>query len=285
MPFWIAFGIRNEAAGGQPAHHGPASGRDRLAQASLHGRHAFVTGGTRGIGLAIARRLVAEGASVTILGRDAGRAEAMAREIGAAGFAGADVTDRDGLTGAIRQAESRLGPVAILVNNAGQAESAPFLKTSPERFSRMISVNLDSVVTACQAVLPGMIDAGEGRIVNVASTAGLKGYRYVSAYVAAKHAVVGLTRALALETAETGVTVNAVCPGFADTDLVRDSVAKIREKTGRDEAAIIADMVRDNPQKRLVDPDEVADAVAWLVGARARSVTGQSLAVAGGEVM
>lgn len=256
-----------------------------VTQGPFHGRHALVTGGTRGIGLAIARRLIGEGAPVTILGRNAVRAEQTAREIGAAGFAAADVTDRDGFIAAIREAEERHGGVSILVNNAGQAESAPFLKTAPEQFSRMFSVNLESVVTACQAVLPGMIAAASGRIVNVASTAGLKGYRYVSAYVAAKHAVVGLTRALALETAETGVTVNAVCPGFADTDLMRESVARIREKTGREEAEIIADMVRDNPQKRLIDPDEVADAVVWLAGEGARSVTGQAIAVAGGEVM
>lgn len=252
---------------------------------ALSGRHALVTGGTRGIGLAIARRLIAEGATVTVLGRNAVRAEQTAREIGAAGFAACDVADRAALTEAIRAAEGQHGGVALLVNNAGQAESAPFLRTPPEQFSRMLAVNLDSMVTACQAVLPGMIAAGSGRIVTIASTAGLKGYRYVSAYVAAKHAVIGLTRALALETAETGVTVNAVCPGFADTDLVRESVARIREKTGREEAAIIADMVRDNPQKRLIDPDEVADAVAWLAGDGAGSVTGQAIAVAGGEVM
>ncbi len=251
----------------------------------LSGRHALVTGGTRGIGLAIARRLISDGASVTILGRNAVRAEQMAREIGAAGFAACDVTDRAEFTEAIAGAESLHGGVSILVNNAGQAESAPFLKTPPDQFARMLSVNLESIVTACHAVLPGMIAAGSGRIVNVASTAGLKGYRYVSAYVAAKHAVVGLTRSLALETAEQGVTVNAVCPGFADTDLIRDSVARIREKTGREEADIIADMVRDNPQKRLIEPDEVADTVSWLCGTGARSVTGQAVAVAGGEVM
>lgn len=254
-------------------------------EAPFHGRHALVTGGTRGIGLAIARRLIAGGASVTILGRNAERAAVTAQEIGAAGFAAADVTERDALTEALRKAEAEQGRISILVNNAGQAESAPFLKTSPERFERMLSVNLMSIVNACHAVLPNMIEAREGRIVNVASTAGLKGYRYVSAYVAAKHAVIGLTRSLALETAEAGVTVNAVCPGFADTDLVRESVARIREKTGREEADIIADMVRDNPQKRLIDPDEVADTVAWLAGEAARSVTGQAIAVAGGEVM
>lgn len=254
-------------------------------EAPFHGRHALVTGGTRGIGLAIARRLIAGGASVTILGRNAERAAETAREIGAVGFAAADVTDRGALTEALCEAAAEHGRIFILVNNAGQAESAPFLKTSPERFERMFAVNLMSIVNACHAVMPDMIEAREGRIINVASTAGLKGYRYVSAYVAAKHAVIGLTRSLALETAEAGVTVNAVCPGFADTDLVRESVAKIREKTGREEADIIADMVRDNPQKRLIDPDEVADTVAWLAGDAARSVTGQAIAVAGGEVM
>ncbi|WP_029059768.1 SDR family NAD(P)-dependent oxidoreductase [Stappia stellulata] len=256
-----------------------------MTQGQLHGRHALVTGGSRGIGVAIAKRLVGEGALVTILGRNSTRAEQVAKTIGAAGFVSADVADRDGLTAAIRAAEDDHGGVSILVNNAGAAESAPFLKAPPEQFQRMLSVNLESVVTACHAVLPGMIAAGTGRIVNIASTAGLKGYRYVSAYVAAKHAVVGLTKALALETAETGVTVNAVCPGFADTDLVRESVARIQEKTGRSEAEIVAEMVSDNPQKRLIDPQEVADCVVWLTGDGARSFTGQSLAVAGGEVM
>lgn len=256
-----------------------------MTKGPFDGRHVLVTGGTRGIGVAIARKMVAEGGVVTILGRNAVRAETMAREIGAAGFAAADVTDRAGLIAAIREAEERHGGVAVLVNNAGAAESAPFLKTPPEQFARMLSINLESVITACHAVLPGMIAAKGGRIINIASTAGLKGYRYVSAYVTAKHAVVGLTRSLALETAETGVTVNAVCPGFADTDLVRESIARIREKTGRDEAEIIAEMVRDNPQKRLIDPAEVADCVAWLAGDGAGAVTGQSIAVAGGEVM
>ncbi|MCA1298397.1 SDR family NAD(P)-dependent oxidoreductase [Stappia indica] len=256
-----------------------------MTKGPFDGRHVLVTGGTRGIGVAIARKMVAEGGVVTILGRNAVRAETMAREIGAAGFAAADVTDRAGLIAAIREAEERHGGVAVLVNNAGAAESAPFLKTPPEQFARMLSINLESVITACHAVLPGMIAAKGGRIINIASTAGLKGYRYVSAYVTAKHAVVGLTRSLALETAETGITVNAVCPGFADTDLVRESIARIREKTGRDEAEIIAEMVRDNPQKRLIDPAEVADCVAWLAGDGAGAVTGQSIAVAGGEVM
>ncbi len=256
-----------------------------MTEAPLHGRHALVTGGSRGIGLAIARRLIGEGATVTIHGRNAVRLEQAAKAIGASGFVSADVADREALLAAFAEAEDAHGGISILVNNAGTAESAPFLKATPEQFSRMLAVNLESVVTACQVVLPGMIAEGSGRIINIASTAGLKGYRYVSAYVAAKHAVVGLTRSLALEVAEKGVTVNAVCPGFADTDLLRESVARLVEKTGRAEAEVIAEMVKDNPQKRLIDPEEIAEAVIWLSGEAARSVTGQAIAIAGGEVM
>ncbi len=256
-----------------------------MANGPLHGRHALVTGGSRGIGLAIASRLIAAGATVTILGRNAVRLETVAAEIGAHGFVAADVSDRGALQSAIAEAEEAHGGIAVLVNNAGQAASAPFLRTPTDQFSDMLAVNLMSVVTACQAVLPGMIAEGWGRIVTVASTAGLKGYRYVSSYVAAKHAVVGLTRALALETADKGVTVNAVCPGFADTDLMRESVARIVEKTGRPAEEVVAEMVKDNPQKRLIQPEEIADAVLWLCGTGAGSVTGQAIAIAGGEVM
>ena len=148
----------------------------------------------------------------------------------------------------------------------------------------MLALNVESVFAATRAVLPAMIERRHGRIVNVASTAGIKGYAYVSAYVAAKHAVVGMTRALALETARTGVTVNAVCPGFTDTDLVRDGVANIVAKTGRSEEEALASMTKANPQGRLVAPAEVADAAAWLCGPGASAVTGQAIAVAGGEV-
>lgn len=256
-----------------------------MADAPLHGRHALVTGGSRGIGLAVAKRLIGEGATVTIHGRNAVRLEQAAKTIGAQGFVSADVADRKALLAAFAEAEEAHGGISILVNNAGAAESAPFLKAAPEQFSRMLAVNLESVVTACHAVLPGMIAAGAGRIVNIASTAGLKGYRYVSAYVAAKHAVVGLTKSLALETADKGITVNAICPGFADTDLLRESVARLVEKTGRPESEVIAEMVKDNPQKRLIDPEEIAEAVVWLSSEAARSVTGQAIAIAGGEVM
>jgi NAD(P)-dependent dehydrogenase (short-subunit alcohol dehydrogenase family) len=162
--------------------------------------------------------------------------------------------------------------------------SKPFGRTDTSDFDAMLSVNLMGVVNAIQAVLPGMTERGFGRIVAVASTAGLKGYAYVTAYCAAKHAVLGLVRALASEVARTGVTVNAVCPGFTDTDLVASSIDRIMQKTGRSRDEALSELTRGNPQGRLVQPDEVADAVAWLCGTAAASVTGQAIAVAGGEV-
>jgi NAD(P)-dependent dehydrogenase (short-subunit alcohol dehydrogenase family) len=175
-------------------------------------------------------------------------------------------------------------PIDLLIANAGSAVSAPFLKSDGALFQRMFDVNVMGVVNAAQAVLKPMQERGFGRIVAVASTAGLKGYPYVSAYCAAKHAVVGFVRALALETATSGVTVNAVCPGFTDTDLVAESLDRIVAKTGRSREEALAEFVKHNPQGRLIDPAEVADAVLWLCSDGARSVTGQAIAVAGGEV-
>jgi len=176
------------------------------------------------------------------------------------------------------------GRIDLLVANAGSAVSKPFGRTDARDFSAMLGVNLMGVVNTTQAVLPGMTERGFGRIVTVASTAGLKGYPYVTAYCAAKHAVIGLVRALALEVARTGVTVNAVCPGFTDTDLVATSLDRIVEKTGRTRDEALAELTKSNPQGRLVMPSEVADAGTWLCGAGAASVTGQAIAVAGGEV-
>jgi NAD(P)-dependent dehydrogenase (short-subunit alcohol dehydrogenase family) len=252
-----------------------------LVMAVLEGRRALVTGGSRGIGRAVAAALARAGATVTVLARDLGALEAVVSAGEAHAVAVADVTDAEGWSRVLRAGEA---PFDILVANAGAAVSAPFGKSDDALFRHSLDVNLMGVVHAMRAVLPGMVEGGFGRIVAVASTAGLKGYPYVSAYCAAKHAVVGLVRAVAAEVATTGVTVNAVCPGFTDTDLVAQSLERIAAKTGRSPEAALAELVRRNPQKRLVAPAEVADAVLWLCGAGAASVTGQAIAVAGGEV-
>ncbi|HEX2554105.1 MAG TPA: SDR family NAD(P)-dependent oxidoreductase [Microvirga sp.] len=254
-----------------------------MAAGALQGRHALVTGGSRGIGRAVAAALIGAGATVTILGRDRAALDRAVAEGAAHAALATDVTDAHALERAAADAAGR-GPVDILVANAGGAVSAPFAKSDAALFHRMLDVNLMGVVNAARAVLRPMTERGFGRIVTVASTAGLKGYPYVSAYCAAKHAVVGFVRALALETATTGVTVNAVCPGFTDTDLVAESLERIVAKTGRSREAALAELVKHNPQGRLIDPQEVADAVLWLCGDSARSVTGQAIAVAGGEV-
>ena len=242
----------------------------------MQGRTALVTGGAKGIGRAIADRLAAEGATVCVLGRDA----AALAETGFA-HAVADVTDDAALGAAI----DRMGPFDILVNNAGAAVSAPFGRHSRAEWDVMLAVNLTSCFVAVQAVLPGMVARGWGRVVSVASTASLKGYAYTTAYCAAKHGLLGLTRALAVETARTGVTVNAVCPGFTDTALVGRAVETIMAKTGQTAEAATAALARSNPQGRLVQPEEVAAAVAYLCRDDAASLTGQSIVVAGGEVM
>ena len=255
---------------------------------SLEGRHALVTGGGRGIGAAIARALLARGAKVTITGRSREALAATVAELSAFGEIDCvpmDVASADSVAQAFGAAQARFGPVAVLVNNAGQAASAPFLKTSADVWQQMLAVNLSGTWHCIQAALPGMLEARWGRIVNVASTAGLTGYGYVAAYCAAKHGVVGLTRSLALEVAAKGVTVNAVCPGYTETDIVRDAVANIVAKTGRTEQEALAELAAGNPQKRLVQPEEVANAVAWLCMPGAGAMNGQSVAVAGGEVM
>lgn len=249
---------------------------------TLNGKHAVVTGASRGIGLAVARTLAAHGARVTLMARDEAALAAAARSTdGAPDWQVVDVAD----AGSVAAAFARAGTVDILVNNAGQAASAPFGRTDATLWQRMLDVNLTGAYHCIQAVLPGMVDKGWGRIVNVASTAGLTGYRYVAAYCAAKHGLVGLTRALALEVAAKGVTVNAVCPGFTDTDIVRDAVANIVRATGRTEDDARAELASANPQGRLVQPDEVAHAVAWLCMPGASALNGQAVAVAGGELM
>jgi len=253
---------------------------------ALKGRHAVVTGAARGIGAEIARTLAAGGARVSLIGRDRAALEKVQKELAGSGHAvaAADVSDEASVRAAFEVLRAASGPVSILVNNAGQAESAPFLKTSVDLWQRMLAVNLTGSFLCAQAALPDMLDAGWGRIVNIASTAGQKGYAYVSAYTAAKHGVIGLTRSLALEVARKGITVNAVCPGYTETDILRNSVANVVGKTGRSEADALAEFAAVNPQRRIVQPAEVADAVRWLCGEGAASMNGQSISVSGGEV-
>jgi len=247
------------------------------------GLNAVVTGGGRGIGAAIAAALTRGGAHVTVLGRGESALAARVQAGEAAAYVRTDVTNAPSFE-AIMAKIAAAGAVDILVNNAGAAASAPFLKTSNADFQHMLDVNLMGPVIAIRAVLPGMIARKFGRIVNIASTAALKGYPYVGAYVAAKHALLGLTRTLALELAKTGVTANAVCPGFTDTDMVRASVEKIVAKTGRTSEAARAELTRANPMGRLIAPEEVADAVCFLARRESGSITGSAITVAGGEV-
>lgn len=257
-------------------------------QQPLAGKHALVTGGGRGIGFTIAQALLLQGAKVTLLGRNAAVLADCVQtlsDLGEVDCVSADVALRDSVESAFRQARTRFGRIDILINNAGQAVSAPFGKTDEALWQQMLSVNLTGTFHCTQLALPNMLNAGWGRIVNVASTAGLTGYAYVSAYCAAKHGVIGMTRALALEVAAKGVTINAVCPGYTETDIVRGAIANIVQKTGRSEEQARAELAASNPQKRLIQPEEVANTVAWLCLPGSAAMNGQALAVAGGEVM
>lgn len=259
---------------------------DTKVGSSLDGRHALVTGAGSGIGAAIARALSLRGAKVSLAGRRRDRLEAVRKTLSGETYSIVfDVTDATTVAAGVKASAAAFGPIDILVNNAGQAPSAPFLKTSLESWNNAIAVDLTGVFLVTQSVLPGMLERGYGRIISIASTAGLIGYPYVAAYVAAKHGVVGLTRALALEIARKGVTVNAVCPGFTDTPLLDEAVANIVRTTKLDEAAARTRLAASNPQGRFVTPEEVADAVVWLASPGAGAINGQAIPVAGGEVM
>ena len=257
-----------------------------MAVLPLAGRHALVTGAGRGIGAAIAARLAGEGARVTLVSRTRSQLEATAARLGeAAQCVCADVADSQSVLGAFEQAVRAFGAVDILINNAGQAQSGPLHRAPEALWHTMIAVNLTGTYHCIRAALPAMFERKFGRVVNVASTAGLRGYPYVAAYCASKHGVIGLTRALALEVAERQVTVNAVCPGYTDTGIAADAIANIQKLTGRSAEQARAALTKSNPQGRLVQPDEVANAVAWLCVPGSESINGQSIAIAGGEVM
>jgi NAD(P)-dependent dehydrogenase (short-subunit alcohol dehydrogenase family) len=255
--------------------------------------HALVTGAGSGIGAAIAQALLEQGARLSLAGRSVDKLHTQAQRLRAlvpgasVQIAPMDITDAQSVDAAAAAATQTFGAVHILVNNAGQAQSQPFVRTDAALWQTMIDVNLSGTFHVTHAVLPGMLQAAAegqaGRIVNVASTAGLMGYAYVSAYVAAKHGVVGLTKALALEMARKNITVNAVCPGYTETDIVQEAVRNIVGKTGQSEEQARAALAAGNPQQRLVQPDEVAQAVLWLCSQGSSSVNGQALAIDGGE--
>jgi NAD(P)-dependent dehydrogenase (short-subunit alcohol dehydrogenase family) len=250
----------------------------------LDGRHALVSGASRGIGAAVARELDALGARVTLLGRDSAALGAIAAGLREAVVVTADVGDEAAVQRAAHDARAAAGPIAILVCNAGIAPSAPFLRTDSATWARTLRVNLDGVVHLARAALPDMLALGWGRLISVASTAGLRGYPYISAYCASKHAVVGLTRALAMEFVRKHITVNAICPGYVATGLLENSLANIVARTGMTHETAAAQLRAVNPQDRFVEPAEIAATVRWLCLPGSEAVTGQALALAGGEI-
>ena len=246
-------------------------------------RHALVTGAGTGIGAEITRHLHAAGYRVTLVGRRPEPLQQLADALGDnSQIVSADVTDPDNLKTAFATAEARFNTVEILVNCAGMAPTAPFHRIAFDDWQRTMDVNVNGVFHCTQLALAGMREAGWGRIINIASVASLRGFPYVAGYCASKHAVLGMTRALALEVATQGITVNAVCPGYVDTDIVRDAIAGIVAKTGRTEAEAMQHFTESNPQERLIEAAEVATAVSWLCSDGATSVTGQAIAIDGG---
>jgi len=268
----------------------PKSATKQSGGAPLAGQHAVVTGASRGIGAAIAATLARLGADVTLMARNETMLAEQVEKLkdahgGCAQATSIDVTDEARVIAAFAAASAAFGPVRILVNNAGIAEAAPFGKTDRAFWQRLLDVDLTGPYLCIRQVIGPMVKAGSGRIVNVASTAGHTGYAYVTAYCAAKHGLIGLTRALAREIARSGVTVNAVCPGYTETDIVAATIDNIVKKTGRTREQAIEELVAHNPQGRLIKPAEVAEAVGWLCLPAAASVNGQSIMVDGGELM
>ncbi len=247
---------------------------------NLEGRRVLITGGGSGVGADMARGFAAAGAEVVVAGR---RSEPLAAV--AAGSPGvraivADVTDE----AAVAQLFAVAGSVDIVVANAGVAESALLARTSLELWQQILAVNLTGVFLTLRAGVRQMHGRGWGRLITVASIAGLKGYPYVSAYTAAKHGAVGLTRAIAQEVAGAGITANALCPGYVDTEMTERTIANIMDTTGRSHDDALKALTRSNPQGRLIEPAEVTAAALWLCGPGSESINGQAIAIAGGEV-
>ncbi|MBZ9887941.1 SDR family oxidoreductase [Mesorhizobium sp. BR1-1-3] len=254
-----------------------------MAAATIPGKHALVTGGGSGVGRAIALALAAAGIGVTICGRREAELAKVAGENDRISGIAADVTDEAAMAALYERAQAARGPFDIVVANAGMAGSAPAHKTALSDWQRTLDVNLTGAFLTVKPALAGMAARKTGRIVFIASTAGLKGYAYVASYVAAKHGVIGLMRALAAETVKSGLTVNAVCPGFVETEMLEESIRRIIEKTGRSAEQARSSLASTNPQGRFIQPDEIAAAVLWLCGDAAQSITGQAISISGGE--
>jgi NAD(P)-dependent dehydrogenase (short-subunit alcohol dehydrogenase family) len=259
-----------------------------VADYSLDNRHVLVTGAGTGIGAAIATACAKAGARVSLAGRRRDPLAALQASLGpdrAHAVADFDVTDADKVRAGAAAARRAFGPIDVLVNNAGEATSAPFVKTDLAMWNKVLAVNLTGAYLVTKEIVPDMIDKRAGRVINIASTAGLVGYAYVSAYVAAKHGVIGLTRSLALEFSRAGITVNAICPGYTETPMFEQAVANIVAKTKRSADDARATLAASNPQGRVITPQEVAETVLWLASPASQSITGQAIALAGGEVM
>jgi len=256
----------------------------------LKGQHGLITGGSRGIGAAISNALAALGANVTIVARNQQnlekQRERLETEFGVTALCiKTDITNEKEVQRSFTKAAKTAGPVDILINNAGIGKSMPFHKMDLEFWKATLDLNLTGTFLCTKQVYDSMRERGYGRIINISSTVGLRGYPYIAAYTASKHAIIGLTRTLALESAKKGITVNAICPGYTDTDLVSEAVENIAATSGRDKENIKTEIENMSPLGRLITPEEVAESAAWLCLPSSASITGQAIVVAGGSVM